>query len=932
MRIINTAKDNPAILDVMGRLAFYSGMDNLTLFEIRDGLADLMDENRWATYNFEMELQAALLEMSFNGIPVDQSARNEMRREFTAIVLDLSSYLNEMLEAIGYFSYYTRMGVHEFSILSGLPLEILPRSWDEWKERPVAWRREVKLAAGEEHLKVYHKVLKAATAPFNPNSSTQKLRLFYHFFGIDSNSIAEPYFYTPHWLRTYGIKEYKSRKTDGTYGPSTNREALEKIIGAFSKGPKYAAHFATPFALVCLNIADLTKSLGFLNCRLDGGMFRSSFGAVTETGRLNSSANAMGYGCFPPGAEVLTPDGWFPIEQVEEGTVIMQAGLTGKFSWANADPYKEFYDGNLLNVDTEQTAFTVTAQHRLPLSGTKPGDIYKCRTAKELASITSKQLLRIGGINMEGTLIYPRLLVALFADGSLECEQTGYWRAGFKKHRKIVRFLQLCKEADIIPTEVSAPEGYRRFSLNVPLDWPIDWGVWILRLSAPTARLFLKECGYWDGTPRGNSIRFYTAKQGRAKWVQTLAHISGMSSTIRKQEQSPGSWSDTLMYIVNIKPKDYAGIEHKHKSLIDYKGWVYCVTVPTSYFLVRQSGKIFVSGNSNGQNVTPKLRHVLSTPTGWKLSAPDYGQVESRIVAAICYRLFGLKNYIAGTECGDLHSLAASMVWDDLPWPEDFTIQYAIKHGAFPKDMLKAAKKIASVEFYRGKSRRDVSKTLGHGTSYLGKPPQMSKHSHIDVGLIVHYQSVFFEMLPEVAMWHGWVAEQVQTKGEITTMLGRARRFFGRPNDDATLREAVAYEPQSVAADYTNAALLRMLKAYLYGVDAVRDDLTPEALNVFESKFPKSLPIKIFLQKHDELGYRYEQPYEEDVNLIVTSLMEKHIPITSPEGLTRDWFVPVEMESGWNLGFRSKKNPNGVGHPDSTLVRTQPKHWKEWKL
>ena len=631
MRIINTAKDNPAILDVMGRLAFYSGMDNLTLFEIRDGLADLMDENRWATYNFEMELQAALLEMSFNGIPVDQSARNEMRREFTAIVLDLSSYLNEMLEAIGYFSYYTRMGVHEFSILSGLPLEILPRSWDEWKERPVAWRREVKLAAGEEHLKVYHKVLKAATAPFNPNSSTQKLRLFYHFFGIDSNSIAEPYFYTPHWLRTYGIKEYKSRKTDGTYGPSTNREALEKIIGAFSKGPKYAAHFATPFALVCLNIADLTKSLGFLNCRLDGGMFRSSFGAVTETGRLNSSANAMGYG-------------------------------------------------------------------------------------------------------------------------------------------------------------------------------------------------------------------------------------------------------------------------------------------------------------SNGQNVTPKLRHVLSTPQGWKLSAPDYGQVESRIVAAICYRLFGLKNYIAGTECGDLHSLAASMVWDDLPWPEDFTIQYAIKHGAFPKDMLKAAKKIASVEFYRGKSRRDVSKTLGHGTSYLGKPPQMSKHSHIDVGLIVHYQSVFFEMLPEVAMWHGWVAEQVQTKGEITTMLGRARRFFGRPNDDATLREAVAYEPQSVAADYTNAALLRMLKAYLYGVDAVRDDLTPEALNVFESKFPKSLPIKIFLQKHDELGYRYEQPYEEDVNLIVTSLMEKHIPITSPEGLTRDWFVPVEMESGWNLGFRSKKNPNGVGHPDSTLVRTQPKHWKEWKL
>lgn len=630
MRIINTAKDNPVILDVMGRLAFYSGMDNLTLYEIYDGLADLMDENRWATYAFEMELQAALLEMSFNGIPVDQAVRNDLKREFNSIVTDLTAFLNEMLEAIGYFDYYARMGVHEFSVVSGITLDSLPRSWDEWKDRSIAWKREVKLIAGEEALKIYHKSLKANEA-FNPNSPAQKLRLFYHFFGIETNSIAAPYFYTPHWLKTYGVKEYKSRKTDGTYGPSSDREALEKIIGAFSKGPKYAAHYATPFALVCLTITDLTKSLGFLNCRLEDGMFRASFGSVTETGRLASRTNAMGFG-------------------------------------------------------------------------------------------------------------------------------------------------------------------------------------------------------------------------------------------------------------------------------------------------------------SNAQNITPKLRHILTVPKGWKLSAPDYAQIESRIVAAICYQLFGLKNYLAATECGDLHSLAASMVWDELPWPKDFTIGWTIKHGAFPKDMLAAAKKIASAEFYRGKSRRDVSKTLGHGTSYLGKPPQMAKHSHIDVKLIEHYQDVFFEMLPEMPMWHNWVAEQIQTKGEITTMLGRSRRFFGRPNDDATLREAVAYEPQSVAADYTNTALLLMTKAYMYGIDAVRDKLSTSSIELFERKFPKSLPIKIFLQKHDELGYRYKEHYEEDVNLIVADLMEQHIMLISPEGITRDWCIPVEMESGWNLGFRSDKNPNGVGHPDSTLIRQQPKHWKEWKL
>jgi DNA polymerase-1 len=313
---------------------------------------------------------------------------------------------------------------------------------------------------------------------------------------------------------------------------------------------------------------------------------------------------------------------------------------------------------------------------------------------------------------------------------------------------------------------------------------------------------------------------------------------------------------------------------------------------------------------SNAQNVTPKLRHIFVAPPGEKFVVCDYGQIESRIVAAICYRLFGLKNYIAGTESGDLHSLAASMVWPDLPWPEDFKIEWCIKHGAFPKDMLKVAKGLASKEFYRGKSRRDVSKTLGHGTSYCGKPPQMSKHSHIEVKLIEHYQEVFFAAFPEIAKWHRWVAEQVQTTGEITTMLGRTRRFFGRPNDDATIRKAVAYEPQSVAADYCNRALLRLHNLVLVG------------------KFPGI----IRLTKHDELVVSFPEPLEEEVLATMREQMEEHITLISPTGETRDWFVPAEVESGWNLGRYSTTNLNGISHPLDGRERIMLNEWKGWKL
>lgn len=606
MRIISTTDSRPT--DTLDSLALYSGMDCLSLYEIKDGLEPLLDQHRRAVYEFEMELQSPLLAMSLAGLPVDQEARREMVRVFSATQTALAALINDLLDTIGYFDYYQNMTALEFSQHTSHPLPLLPRTWEEWTALPLPTRRAIKLEAGDA-LAPYHKALKEYSSPFNPNSPPQKLRLFYHFFGSPKNTAAASYYLPPPWLVTYGIAEYKSRNTKNEYTPAADREALEKIIKASSSGPRYAAFWAAPFAHICLELADLSKSLGFLNCRLENGYFKASFGAVTDTGRLSSRANAQGFA-------------------------------------------------------------------------------------------------------------------------------------------------------------------------------------------------------------------------------------------------------------------------------------------------------------SNAQNVTPKLRHIFVSPPGEKFIAIDYGQIESRIVAAICFRLFGATNYLAMCECGDTHTLCSSMVWDNLPWPEDFTLDWTIKHGPFPKDMLRAAKAIAGVKFYRGKSYRDVSKTLGHGSNYMGKPPTMSKHSHIEVPLIEHYQSVYFSMCPELPRWHRWVVEQVQTVGEITTMLGRTRRFFARPNDDSTIRKAVAYEPQSVAADYCNRALLRLHKLALVG----------------------EFPAIIRLSKHDELAVTFKEPLENQVLSMMVAQMEEHITLTAPNGTTRDWFVPVEAESGWNLGRQSQSNPDGLSHPDSTRVRTPAVHWHDWKL
>ena len=46
MKILNTAKAKPGLMSTLERLALYSGMDNLTLFEINDGLEELFDEKK----------------------------------------------------------------------------------------------------------------------------------------------------------------------------------------------------------------------------------------------------------------------------------------------------------------------------------------------------------------------------------------------------------------------------------------------------------------------------------------------------------------------------------------------------------------------------------------------------------------------------------------------------------------------------------------------------------------------------------------------------------------------------------------------------------------------------------------------------------------------------------------------------------------------
>jgi len=288
------------------------------------------------------------------------------------------------------------------------------------------------------------------------------------------------------------------------------------------------------------------------------------------------------------------------------------------------------------------------------------------------------------------------------------------------------------------------------------------------------------------------------------------------------------------------------------------------------------SASAFATG-SNLQNINPRLRHIFVADHGWKLCGIDLEQAESREVGLLLGVLFGDWTYLDACEGGDLHTFTARLIWPDLPWTGD----------------IKRDRKIAEQIFYRDFTYRDMSKRGGHGTTYYGTPFTMARHLKVPIKLMESFRDKFLgRAFPGIPRWHRWTAEQLQTTQQLTTMFGRTRHFFGRPNDDTTLREAIAFCPQSATADRTNLGLWRLW-------------------NRLRSR------IRLLHQNHDAVYFLYREEEESDIIPQALSCMEI---VTTHNG--RAFTVPGEAQVGWNwgkhhdeskpLGSKNKFNPNGL--------------------
>ena len=303
------------------------------------------------------------------------------------------------------------------------------------------------------------------------------------------------------------------------------------------------------------------------------------------------------------------------------------------------------------------------------------------------------------------------------------------------------------------------------------------------------------------------------------------------------------------------------------KTAIDEDG-----RIRTSYNIAGTSTGRFSSSISefgtggNLQNVEESLRSIFIADAGYKFAKCDAKSGESFCVGAIEWNLFHDGKFLDACESGDPHTAVARIMWPGLSWTGD----------------LKSDKHIAESPYYRHYTYRFMCKKLGHGSNYGGKPQTLAEQAKVELDLVRQFQPKYFEAFPAHQRWQTHVDETLRKQGYLVSLMNRKRWFFGRRSDPSTLREAIAYDPQSSLAEIVNQALINIWRQGI---------------------------AVIMMHDHDALTFMYP---EKDEDRVVPILME-NLVIPVPLSHGRVLRIPYDCKTGWNKGeYNEQTNPNGL--------------------
>ena len=329
-------------------------------------------------------------------------------------------------------------------------------------------------------------------------------------------------------------------------------------------------------------------------------------------------------GCLDAETEVLTQAGWKRIADWAGEAVMEWDADTGRGAFRVPVAFHEYPCDWLNRFERgDHWRMTVSDGHRVPLY--RPDGSFVVRKGAEIAKHVGKYRVPTTWEPDAEGLKYTddelRLWVAVCADGHYpkhgqQCTVT------LRKERKIERLRELLGRLGMNYSERVYPSRTTEHVFTFkrpPFPKHFDWR--LTGVNRHQAKVMVDELRHWDGLFGYDYDRFNTTNEQDAAIVQFLAHSTGRNVTVRTQKSGNPNWMDVLcVHIAKVgsaKNSVYMRVDGTKVSKVKPSdGKMYCFTTHTGYFVVREAGNIYITGNS-GKSVAmciEIMRRALKQP------------------------------------------------------------------------------------------------------------------------------------------------------------------------------------------------------------------------------------------------------------------------------------------------------------------------------
>ena len=180
----------------------------------------------------------------------------------------------------------------------------------------------------------------------------------------------------------------------------------------------------------------------------------------------------------------------------------------------------------------------------------------------------------------------------------------------------------------------------------------------VLTFNRKTVKTVITELMHWDSCfTRGNC--YSSLIKQNADWMQIIYILTGFKTNLRKYKND--NPSSIINYQLDVTERDYSLTTNIKKSFKEYDGKVYCVSVPSSFIVVRRNGKVCITGNCPRKDNDPiGVRNFFVAPKSKVLMSLDFSQIELRVGAFYCRDEAMMETYKSG---GYIHAKTTSVIY-----------------------------------------------------------------------------------------------------------------------------------------------------------------------------------------------------------------------------------------------------------------------------